>query len=783
MKKYKKGLICLLLCLTATFAVGTLSACGKVNTNNPNENEQVEDNEQSGEENEGNEDGNEENENPAQKHTVTFDSNGGSLVQSQQIEKDGKAEKPTNPTKEDYVFLGWYVGGTKWNFANAVTGDMTLKASWAKAVCTLTVESDNLAGGTVSGSGEFNYGDSTTIEANTNMGYTFLGWYKGGEKVSNGTRLTVRVKDDTTYTAKWIECPITLERSDEKSGTVYGLGKTVVGMETTIEAVTNKGYVFLGWYNGGNRLTGEEKYTFTMTETPATYTARWDKNTCSLTTKSDLSIAGTYSLYNETDMTVGESVTLTVTPNAKYTFLGWYDGEELVSSKTSYTFTMPAENLVYTAKWIDGWKEEEGYNYWAFSQLGNEVMPIVGFNTPNASSADLGRTEGLDSQISLESYQMMKDCGFNVACGWWNDWTSYRLQDDILTELDYADQVGMVYIVNDRNALKTTQASGFSAYEQYMSKPAYGGTIIIDEPGAVNFADIANATRAWENSKYSHTLAYVNNLPKYAQKWQLEDCQGTGGSYEGSFNTYEEWLQLYLRTIQPQVFSYDFYPYVFNTDAWFSNLSNVRYYTMKANVPYWVYGQVGVWAQTGVDLNKELTYGQTAFQYNTMLAYGAKGVQYYNYFTPPNYGDVDGNTACVNLNGEKTVYYDYVQKINRQISAVDHVLMMSKWQGIIPINNSQYPLSDGDFVSSYGALRSATGAGDAIVGCFEYRDIGYAYYIASNNVSYGATITLNFDDSYNVTKIQDAVETQSSGNSITVALSAGEGALVVVPKK
>ena len=165
-----------------------------------------------------------------------------------------------------------------------------------------------------------------------------------------------------------------------------------------------------------------------------------------------------------------------------------------------------------------------------------------------------------------------------------------------------------------------------------------------------------------------------------------------------------------------------------------------------------------------------------------MLAYGAKGIQYYNYFTPPNYTVENGYTACITTDGKKTRYYEMVQKINQQVAAVDDVLLMSKWQGIIQINNTPATISTGDKISAYGALTSVTGVGDAIVGCFEYRDIGYAYYIASNSVSASSTVTLNFNGTYNLTKVQDATETQTTGNSISVNLPAGEGVLVVVPK-
>ena len=64
--------------------------------------------------------------------TVIFDCNGGSLVSEQVIIKGDKVIKPTSPTKEGFVFKGWYIDDIEWDFENnCVTKDITLKAKWS----------------------------------------------------------------------------------------------------------------------------------------------------------------------------------------------------------------------------------------------------------------------------------------------------------------------------------------------------------------------------------------------------------------------------------------------------------------------------------------------------------------------------------------------------------------------------------------------------------------------------------------------------------------------------
>jgi len=67
------------------------------------------------------------------KYTIIFDTDGGSSISSQIIEKNGKVVKPSDPYKEGYTFAGWYM--TKfyifeYDFMDKVTSDMTIYAKW-----------------------------------------------------------------------------------------------------------------------------------------------------------------------------------------------------------------------------------------------------------------------------------------------------------------------------------------------------------------------------------------------------------------------------------------------------------------------------------------------------------------------------------------------------------------------------------------------------------------------------------------------------------------------------
>ena len=71
-------------------------------------------------------------------YTVTFDSQGGSKVDSQTVSHGGTVTEPTAPTYEGYTFGGWYTEAgctTEYDFTTAVTESLTLYAKWKDVTC------------------------------------------------------------------------------------------------------------------------------------------------------------------------------------------------------------------------------------------------------------------------------------------------------------------------------------------------------------------------------------------------------------------------------------------------------------------------------------------------------------------------------------------------------------------------------------------------------------------------------------------------------------------------
>ena len=87
------------------------------------------------------------------KVTVTFDSNQGTVVDSQLVAVGDKVAKPADPTKEGYTFTGWFTDqdcATAYDFDAAVDGaepELTLYAGWKAATQPGTGENGGNGGG------------------------------------------------------------------------------------------------------------------------------------------------------------------------------------------------------------------------------------------------------------------------------------------------------------------------------------------------------------------------------------------------------------------------------------------------------------------------------------------------------------------------------------------------------------------------------------------------------------------------------------------------------------
>ena len=168
-------------------------------------------------------------------YTVTFQSEGGSEVASQ-IRANTPADRPADPTKEGYTFIGWYNGESEWNFADAVTEALTLTAKWQLNQYTITFDT---AGGSEVAPITQDYGTTITAPANpAKTGYTFAGWDREIP--------TTMPAGDMTITARWQVNQYTITFKPENGGEDIVITQDYGTAITPPAAPTRTGYTFAG---------------------------------------------------------------------------------------------------------------------------------------------------------------------------------------------------------------------------------------------------------------------------------------------------------------------------------------------------------------------------------------------------------------------------------------------------------------------------------------------------------------------------------------------------------
>ena len=191
-------------------------------------------------------------------YTVTFQSEGGSEVASQ-IRANTPADRPADPTKEGYTFIGWYNGESEWDFETPVTADLTLTAKWQLNQYTITFKPENGGQDIVI---KQDYGTAITAPANpTKTGYTFAGWDK--------TIPTTMPAGNMTITAQWQVNQYTITFKPENGGQDIVIKQDYGTAIIAPANPTKTGYTFAGW---------DKTIPSTMPAGDMTITAQWTEN-------------------------------------------------------------------------------------------------------------------------------------------------------------------------------------------------------------------------------------------------------------------------------------------------------------------------------------------------------------------------------------------------------------------------------------------------------------------------------------------------------------------------
>lgn len=282
-------------------------------------------------------------------YKVTFDSGNNSINEVIEVDENGTVSKPTDPTKEGYVFEGWYYNGEKFDFSSKITDDIVLKAKWTSVdVKKWTITFDSNGGNDVDNMIIENGQTIKSVPEVEREGYTFVGWFYNNQEFDFDTVITKNI----TLKAKWQVEDKPVSGTTTPTTVKYSVkfdsnGGTSVKTQTVIKnGVAKKpgdpvraGYTFVGWYNDNVLYNFSSKVIKNIT-----LTAKWEKAITKYTVTFDTD--GGNQIASQT-VESGKTATKPTNPIKEgYTFVGWYNGN------TEFDFaTTISSNITLTAKY------------------------------------------------------------------------------------------------------------------------------------------------------------------------------------------------------------------------------------------------------------------------------------------------------------------------------------------------------------------------------------------------------------------------------------------------
>lgn len=442
---------------------------------------------------------------------------------------------------------------------------------------------------------------------------------------------------------------------------------------------------------------------------------------------------------------------------------------------------------------------------------GNEVMPIIGYYGPYKKALDY---------IRDDIFKKIKDSGINMINYSFNA-IGEGDSSAALKTLRLAEKYGLGYFVDDFNLnpeydASTGQPNASPSYltigeiaaqlGTYAYYDSYLGTHVADEPSPNGSTLIPNRQLQYFDWTANQLNQYVNTvgfLNLYAENGS--------GIFANAKTNYKAFCDTIVEDTDAKVLSFDDYPFAhmpedkdYDIDlqpTYFKSLWNTRNKALEHNIPFWGYVQAGGdYNETAHATNPLLQVSEEEcyWNVNTMLAFGAKGIEWFPCIQPEFMGQDDkggydyDRCGLIGIDGSTTTFYSYAQTMNRQIAAVDEVLMKATSTGIMATGSKTKSVLTGSKVSlteQNEHLKSITAQNEkygALVGCFDYRDTE-AFYVVNYDTAAGKkdTMTLRFDGDYDVRVIQDAETTYSAttNQELSLTIPSGQAVLVVLENR
>ena len=249
-----------------------------------------------------------------------------------------------------YRFINWTEENTivssKADYSFTAERDINLIANFVVDEDTIDVSANNDKYGSVSGGGTYQKGKPVTLTATANNGYIFVNWTENGNVVSTDATYSFLMANARTLVANFKPKTfnVTVSASPSEGGTVEKSGSCEYDTPVTVKATPAEGYRFLNWSEGGNPVSTNAEFSFTVSKDRA-LTAIFEKIVY-------YNIGVSPAPLNYGTVTGGgryeakTTVDVEAIPKAGFIFTNWTENGTVVSEKAKYTFTASANRTL-----------------------------------------------------------------------------------------------------------------------------------------------------------------------------------------------------------------------------------------------------------------------------------------------------------------------------------------------------------------------------------------------------------------------------------------------------
>ena len=348
---------------------------------------------------------------------------------------------------------------------------------------------------------------------------------------------------------------------------------------------------------------------------------------------------------------------------------------------------------------------------------------------------------------------------------------TYLSRENLNSALKIAEKVGVKVLAQDLASFcgRGSEIPAFT--EESVAKEVnllrkyemLEGYYIWDEPHQKDFAEVRRLQDLFKKYDPQH-LAFSVIYPSY-------------GIYIWKDGSYPRYVDSFLKTVDPDIFSFDYYPFrtysdsLVNNDIW-KDFGYIRKKALEYNKPLWFYFQAVGFEPVYVKLNLE----RIRAQMYAALAYGVKGLSYY-------YENKNGVLLDTLFNPSEM--YPDLKRLNTEVKNLGNFLYAKQSEKIYHTSCNINGFAGSFFLDNLeesDLIKSAPK--NLVIGVFGCSDA--KKYVLVSNLSHtiGVNGKLELKKPMNISRYKKNKNTtkqiSKSSASIGLKLAAGEAALIIL---